>query len=1271
MRVENIVNIRRLRTILLTVTLVASVLVGAPFAAAQATTDYDNDNDGYIDVSNLAKLNAMRWDLNGDGTVDNSSDASSYAAAFPNAVTGMGCPSAGCKGYELTRNLNFDTDGDGDVDADDDYWDSGKGWDPIGGTFTAKFRGNSRTISNLFINRSSGGGGLFDDLSDDVTITYLGLRDVNITAADAAGALAATSKAQVGWVYSTGSVMATKSSANGYGGAAGGILGRILNYQGGLQNSWSAATVSATGSGGRAGGLVGRIDSGGGIGPVYSQGRVSAPSGYAGGLVGEINGGGIGYGYAAGVVSGGTTGGLVGRIVGTLTTNDAYWDSETTGVTADATDTTAKTTDELQDEFGTSTNDNGTSGDTTDDFAAGDGIYADWRTADWDFRDGDHYPALKASGFDSTPGASWQEFGTQDPEPTFASDASIADQVLIQGTAYTSATAFPAVETEGNVMTTYSVASLPTGITLNSSRQLTGTASAPLAKTSLTYKAADTDDGTDTLTFNISVKPKQPTGFGAQGGNAQVTLTWTAIAGVSGWQYQQNGGNWADISGSGASTVTHTVTGLTNGSSYSFKVRAVVGSGATLVEGVASNAALVTPSTSGTALGFASTVQDQAYTQGTQITQLTLPAGTGGSGTYTYALFPSSPPAGITYSSTARTWTGTPTAAAAGPPAIYVWVVSDGTNSVYTLFTVSVTTKPLKPSQLEAEPGAASATLSWQPDWSTRNHVAHTEITGWEYRQSDDGTFDECGDTDDDPNTPDETAECFKAISGSNKDTRSHEVTGLTNGTEHTFQIRAVNPAGNGAESDEATVTPLAVLAAPTDLAAARGNYKLTLTWKHSATVNGWFLRTALSDRSTAPADDDAAWRPWQPVSPTKDTVTGVYSYEVKPLGNAVQYWVQVRGAAGTVDTSVYEGLTGIVYGTAAAVSGTPQKVIPTPTGLTAAAGTDPGTVTLSWDQAPDGVQVIAYGYRVREKDTTAWQYDGVGPSGWENTADGEKHSWVVDGLIGGTEYEFQVRLLTPLGVSESGNPPEGVPDPYWVYSDFATAAAATPNSSADVVQGQVVVGEMEIAGGQGEEPGELAEDPVIQVVGGSIETYVVQRVEVDGNRASVDDIKAATKTAVNPDNACDNLAVDVAVGSTDAAILAAADAESSCHSITTNSRYIDADGEVHNFQSGKRTYWLIAAAETYVVQRVEVDGNRASVDDIKAATKTAVNPDNACDNLAVDVAVGSTDAAILAAADAESSCHSITTNSRYIDADGEVHNFQSGKRTYWQITQE
>ena len=119
----------------------AALLVGAafyvtfslnPVSAQSATTDYDADDDGLIEVSSLAQLNAVRWDLDGNGT-PSSGNAISYAAAFPNAVSGMGCPSTGCTGYELTADLDFDTNGDGRTDVSgDDYWNNGVGWAPVG-----------------------------------------------------------------------------------------------------------------------------------------------------------------------------------------------------------------------------------------------------------------------------------------------------------------------------------------------------------------------------------------------------------------------------------------------------------------------------------------------------------------------------------------------------------------------------------------------------------------------------------------------------------------------------------------------------------------------------------------------------------------------------------------------------------------------------------------------------------------------------------------------------------------------------------------------------------------------------------------------------------------------------------------------------------------------------------------------------------------------------------------------------------------------------------
>ena len=88
--------------------------------ASAGTGDYDADNDGLIEIANLAQLNAVRWDLDGNGVVDDSANATSYAAAFANAEDNMGCNESvvtiasgpgnpACSGYELAANLDFDT----------------------------------------------------------------------------------------------------------------------------------------------------------------------------------------------------------------------------------------------------------------------------------------------------------------------------------------------------------------------------------------------------------------------------------------------------------------------------------------------------------------------------------------------------------------------------------------------------------------------------------------------------------------------------------------------------------------------------------------------------------------------------------------------------------------------------------------------------------------------------------------------------------------------------------------------------------------------------------------------------------------------------------------------------------------------------------------------------------------------------------------------------------------------------------------------------------
>ena len=437
------------------------------------SSDYDADNDGLIDVASLAQLDALRYDLNGDGLVDGATWMP-YYSAYPMGALGMGCPSDGCTGYELTADLDFDTDDDGDVDSDDDYWNGGAGWDPIGeadAPFTADFKGNRRTVSNLFIDRDTEDEvGLFGAI-DRSRISGVTLAGADVTGRDAVGSLLGDSvygtvidnhatgqvsgEDEVGGVVGRtwGTVWYSSAAVNVSGNdAVGGLVGhQILNY---TIASYATGNVSGMDA---VGGLVGAAsDVFQVIEASYATGNVSgrgarltdSDSGFiicdlvggfttsgpletttsTGGGVGGLVGSSCGYiqvSYATGAVSGTTAvGGLVGsgRFV---KAQSSYWDLETSEVRVgvgedDANDNGVIDGAELLrvGVGGKSTAELQTPTDYTGIYEAwnvelGDSPFGDGEPDDpWDFGTAAQYPVLSLDLNDDNR-ATWEEFGYQ------------------------------------------------------------------------------------------------------------------------------------------------------------------------------------------------------------------------------------------------------------------------------------------------------------------------------------------------------------------------------------------------------------------------------------------------------------------------------------------------------------------------------------------------------------------------------------------------------------------------------------------------------------------------------------------------------------------------------------------------------------------------------------------------------------------------------------------------------------------------------------------
>ena len=125
--------------------------------------------------------------------------------------------------------------------------------------------------------------------------------------------------------------------------------------------------------------------------------------------------------------------------------------------------------------------------------------------------------------------------------------------------------------------------------------------------------------------------------------------------------------------------------------------------------------------------------------------------------------------------------------------------------------TGSVEQAPAAPAGTAASPGDGEVTLTWTAP------AANSGIVGHEYRQKTTGAFGEW------------TAIPDSAPGGANEG--SFTVTGLANGTEHTFQLRAVNDVGGGAASADIAETPVAIPAAPTGVGVTIAGGQVQLSW--------------------------------------------------------------------------------------------------------------------------------------------------------------------------------------------------------------------------------------------------------------------------------------------------------------------------------------------------------------------------------------------------------------------------------------------------------
>ena len=495
--------------------------------------------------------------------------------------------------------------------------------------------------------------------------------------------------------------------------------------------------------------------------------------------------------------------------------------------------------------------------------------------------------------------------------------------------------------------------------------------------------------------------PNAPENLSAAPGDGQVALSWDkpsndATIGNYTYEVSTDGGTtFAEIEGSSATTTAHTVMGLNNGTEYTLALRAENDAGKGLAATVtarpiavpaAPTISSVTPGDRQVALTWDD--PDDDTITGYQVST---------DGGETFADIDDTD---ISENDTDNTLAYTVTGLTNGTEYTFK-LRAVNASGVGAAATVTATMRPAAPTNFEAarDSGGGEVALRWDdPDNDT--------ITGYQVSTDGGTTFTDIAGAD--------------ISEGDTGNTLEYTVTGLTNGTEYTFKLRAVNASGAGAASPDATATPL--WPAPDNLTPAPGDGQVVLTWDTGDTgiarykVSTTYTSTGNTYLNTV-------------LSPGSGDQTTLL---IPGLTNRTDYTFTVQA----VDTS---GDDTVITGRAGSVDATPVPVPAAPANLAAMPAN--GQAVLTWDD-PNDSSITRYQYRQRVSGADFGDWSDIGGSSATTT------TYTVTGLTNGSPYGFELRAVNASGdgkASSVGTTPIAVPD-------APTISSATPGD------GQVVL---------------------------------------------------------------------------------------------------------------------------------------------------------------------------------------------------------------------
>ena len=456
--------------------------------------------------------------------------------------------------------------------------------------------------------------------------------------------------------------------------------------------------------------------------------------------------------------------------------------------------------------------------------------------------------------------------------------------------------------------------------------------------------------------------PGASQGLSATAGNAQVSLSWSAPSSDGGSAITSykiyrgtSSGSLSLIATIGTNT-SFVSAGLTNGQIYYYAVSAANAAG----EGPQSTEASATPRTAPTA------PQSLSATAGN--TQVSLswsaPSSNGGSAITSYKIYRGTSSGSLTLLATIGTNTSFVSAGLTNGQ-IYYYAVSavnaagEGTQSSEASATPRTT--PGAPQSLSATAGNAQVSLTWAAPASDGGSA----ITSYRiYRGTSSGSL------------------ALLATIGTNT---SFVSAGLTNGQIYYYAVSAVNAAGEGTQSSEASATPRSTPTAPQSLSATRGNATVTLSWSAPSSNGGSAITNYKIYRGTSSGSLSLL-----------ATIGTNTSFISAGLTNGITYYyaVAATNAAGDGPQSTE-------------ASATPAGVPFPPTTFTATGGS--GQVSLSWASGGTGGSAIT-NYQIH-RGTTSGSLSLL-------TTIGTNTTYTDANVNGGTTYYYQIRAVNAIGTS-------------------------------------------------------------------------------------------------------------------------------------------------------------------------------------------------------------------------------------------------------------